>query len=182
MINENKFSKYLLANTLVRFFFALVTATVTLNSYKSFDSETLSMLLLAGVIIAGFVNKVLSKHFTALNKYSKSFVIYEALTVMLVCFAASITSPGLFLVATSTVWALTDAVMSSIWEDVKQKSGNGRELENRLRSANATGRTVGLIAAILISRFIGELDFSTSMFVVGASSWFENYYLRQMLD
>lgn len=182
MLNDNKFAKYLLANTLVKFFFALVTATVTLESYKNFDSESLSWLLLAGVAIAGQMNSILTKYFVKIESKARQFVVFEAILVASICLVATLTTPGAFMVATCTVWALTDAVMSSIWENIKQKSGNGRELENRLRAASATGRTAGLIAAIVLANFQIVPDFFTAMIVIASSSWFENYYLREMLD
>lgn len=177
MLNSEALIKYNRANALVRFFMALITATTTIDSYKGWNSETLSALLLVAVFIDSLTNGTMKKHFEKCKGYIGTFLLLDVILCIVIALVSALTTPSVYLVATMTIWSFAGAALTTVWEDIKERSGNGRVMESTSREYSANGRICGLITAMVLGYFEMTPNFNTCMIILGLSTWFENYYM-----
>lgn len=177
MSSKDTLIAYYRATALVKFFMAVITATTTLESYKGWNSETLSALLLVAVFIDSATNTVLAKWFTQLKKHTGLFLILDVALVVFIAILSALTTPSVYLVATMTIWSFAGVVLTTTWEDVKERAGTGRVMESNNRKYSANGRICGLITAIILGYYDISPSFNSCMVILALSTWFENYYL-----
>lgn len=176
---------YAAVNSLMMAMFGFCSSSVLLVQFKQASPEMFIIVNILGLLMGALVGWLLTN--VTINqsaiRHSITVVLLDAIAYSSIDFYAAATGDlNTRWLANTLVLTITSSLTSNIWEDLKERSGEGRKHQAFLGSTQSIGVALGMFLSLVASLYFSyRIDTKSALVLQASVSWLENAVLIYML-
>ena len=181
MLNSKAFKLYIYASAVSRLVWFTLMASVTIAQYKDVSPEMLSWLTLIGAVLSSGANWLMEKKYDYFKSWMGAFLILDVLSTLLSTVGSIYYDPRFYISVSLTLHMFVDVFIMTVWEDYKQRTGEGRAIQNQFGKVTGNGRALGLVFGVVFARYNLVPSYEVVMWWLVVSATVTNILLYRVM-